>query len=126
MSVSFNDILYSNEQKDKGTTVPIIAILGPLMESSKLYETVNSILAAHNFGRSSKQIIDNLRNRISNHQIGDSLDFGISYTKQQLGYITNNHEVKGPIKNLTKEKNKQIIIKACILFVGFLKNNTIL
>ncbi len=106
MSVNFNNVLYSNEKKGKGTTSPIIALLDPLMESLKLYEVVNSILVAHNLGISSKQIIDNLRNRISNQQIGDSFDYGISYTEQQLGYIINDNEVKEPAKKLTREKNK--------------------
>ena len=106
MSVNFYAALYSNEQKAKGKPYPIRATLDPLIHSSELYNVVNSILTTHNLGISSKQIIDNLRNRISNQQIGDSFDYGISYTEQQLGYIINDNEVKEPVKKLTREKNK--------------------
>ena len=103
MSMHFNDILYSNESKDKETVVPMLAGICSLMESSELSRVVNSILGAHNLGVSSKQIIANLRNRISNQQVGDRIDSGISYTERQFEYVINGNEGKVPVKTLTRK-----------------------
>lgn len=103
MSMHFNDILYSNESKDKETVVPMLAGIRSLMESSELSRVVNSILGAHNLGVSSKQIIANLRNRISNQQVGDRIDSGISYTERQFEYVINGNKGKGPVKTLTRK-----------------------
>ena len=107
MSMDFNGVLYSNEPKIDGSTVPMIAGLNSLMESFKLSRVVNGIIGVHNLGLSSKQIIDNLRNKISDQQIGDSIDFGISYTEQQIKYVINIDEEKSPVKKLTRNNGNK-------------------
>lgn len=85
--LDFNSILYSNEKHERGTTVPILAGLGSLTESSKYYKIVTSILGNHNVGESSEQLIANLRDRISNQQIGDRMDLGINHSSNQCEHI---------------------------------------
>lgn len=85
--LEFNSILYSNEKYERGATVPMLAMLGSLTESQEYYKIVASILGNHNIGESSEQIISNLRNRISNQQIGDRMDSSISHSSNQCDHI---------------------------------------
>lgn len=85
--LGFNSILYSNEKYERGATVPMLAMLGSLTESQEYYKIVASILGNHNIGESSEQIISNLRNRISNQQIGDRMDSSISHSSNQCDHI---------------------------------------
>ena len=85
--IDFSSTLYSNEKHEKGTTVPMLAELGSLTESSEYYKIVTSILGNHNVGESSEQLIANLRNRISNQQIGDRMDSGINHSSNQCEHI---------------------------------------
>ncbi len=85
--MNFNSILYSNEKHEKGTTVPILATMGSLTESNEYYKIVASIIGNHNIGESSEQLIANLRNRISNQQIGDRMDSGINHSSKQCEHI---------------------------------------
>ena len=87
--IDFNGILYSNEKRERGTTVPMIAMLSSLIESPDYYKIVASIIGNHNVGESSEQIIDNLKNRISNQQIGDRIDSGIIHSSNQCKHILN-------------------------------------
>ena len=79
--------LYSNEKHERGTPAPIQAELSSLTESSKYYNIVTSILGNHNVGESSEQLIANLRNRISNQQIGDRMDGDIKHSSNQCEHI---------------------------------------
>ena len=85
--MDFNSILYSNEKRERGTTFPMLAMLGSLTESSEYYKMITSILGNHNVGESSEQLIANLRNRISNQQIGDRMDSGIKHSSNQCEHI---------------------------------------
>ena len=85
--VEFNDILYSDEKYEKGTTTPVLANLSSLTKSSNYYQIVASILGNHNVGESSEQLIANLRNRISNQQIGDRMDSSINHSFNQCEHI---------------------------------------
>lgn len=83
----FNSILYSKEKHERGTPVPMLARLGSLTGSLEYYKIVSSILGNHNVGESSEQLIANLRNRISNQQIGDRMDSCIKHSSNQCEYI---------------------------------------
>lgn len=83
----FNGTLYSDEKYERGTISPMLAMLGTLTESTKYYRIVASILGNHNIGESSEQLIANLRNRISNQQIGDRMDSSISHSSNQCKHI---------------------------------------
>ena len=85
--MDFNGSLYSNEKHKRGTPVPMLARLGSLTESPKYREIVNKILINHNLGESSKQLIANLRNGISNQQISDRIDLGINHSSIQYKLI---------------------------------------
>lgn len=85
--MDFNSVLYSNEKKENWTSVPMLASVGLLTESSEYYKIVTSILGNHNVGESSEQLIANLKNRISNQQIGDRMDSGINYSSNQCEHI---------------------------------------
>ena len=85
--MNFNNVLYSNKKYERGTTVPMLAMLGPLAESSEYYKIITSILGNHNVGESSEQLIANLRNRISNQQIGDRMDLCINHSSNQCEHI---------------------------------------
>ena len=85
--MDFNSILYSNKKHKRGTPVPMLARLGSLTESPKYREIVNKILINHNVGESSKQLIANLRNGISNQQISDRIDLGINHSSIQYKLI---------------------------------------
>ena len=89
--MDFNSVLYSNEKHERGTTVPMLAGLDSLTESSEYYKIVTSILGNHNVGESSEQLIANLRNRISNQQIGDRMDAGINHSSNQCEHILKKH-----------------------------------
>lgn len=82
------NILYSNAKKmdEKWVTVPMLAKLYPLIDSD-YYWIVNNIISNHNLGESSEQLVENLRNRISNQQIGDRMDSYINYSSNQCEYI---------------------------------------
>lgn len=85
---NFKSVLHSNEQPDRETRlVPMIASLASLTGLSKYYRIVVTLLRNHNVGESSEQIIANLRNRISNQQIGDTIDSAISYSSNQCNHI---------------------------------------
>lgn len=88
--LNFNGILYSNEKK-YGLISPMIAQLSSLTESPQYYKIVASILGNHNIGESSEQLINNLRNKISNQQIGDRMDAGINHSSNQCEYILTKH-----------------------------------
>lgn len=85
--LGFNYVLHSNIKNEEGATIPITANLGSLTESLECYKIVVSILGNHNVGESSEQIISNLRNRVSNQQIGDKMDASINYSADQCKYI---------------------------------------
>ena len=85
--MDFNSVLYSNEKNERGTTVPMLALLGSLTESSEYYKIVASILCNNNVGESSEQLIANLKNRISSQQIGDMMDLGINHSSNQSEHI---------------------------------------
>lgn len=85
--MDFNSILYSSEKDEKGTTVPMLAMLGSLTESPEYSKIVANILGNHNIGESSEQLIANLRNRISNQQISDRMDSGIKHSSNQCEHI---------------------------------------
>ena len=85
--MDFNGALYSNEKHKRGTPVPMHANLRSLTESPKYREIVNKILINHNLGESSKQLIANLRNGISNQQISDRIDLGINHSSIQYKLI---------------------------------------
>ena len=65
----------------------MLALLGSLTESSEYSKIVTSILGNHNIGESSEQLIANLRNRISNQQIGDRMDSSINHSSNQCEHI---------------------------------------
>lgn len=85
--MDFNNILYSSEMHENGKSKPMIALLGSLTESPDYYKIVASVLGNHNVGESSEQLIANLRKRISNQQIGDSIDSGIDHSSNQCKHI---------------------------------------
>lgn len=86
MSVGFNGTVYSNNKKGD-STVPMLASINTLMESTYLSRVANAILSAHDLELSTDQIIDNLRKRVQTQQIDDSLDSGILYTERQMDHI---------------------------------------
>lgn len=83
----FDGNLYSNADPEKYITEPILARLGLLTESCEYYEIVANIIGNHNMGKSSEQLIADLRNRISNQQIGDRIDSEISYSSDRCERI---------------------------------------
>lgn len=85
--INFDSILYSNEEHEGGATVPMLARLGSLTDSPEYDRIVANILGNHNIGESSEQIINNLRNRISNQQIGDRMESSISHSSSQCAHI---------------------------------------
>lgn len=88
--LKFDIFLYSNEEQERGKNAPMVAILGSLIDSSRYYTIFASIIGNHNIGESSEQLIANLRNKISNQQIGDRIDSSISYSSSQCEHILKN------------------------------------
>ncbi len=67
----------------------MLASLGSLVESPEYGRIVSIIIGNHNIGESFEQLIANLRNRISNQQIGDRIDSSINHSSNQYEQILN-------------------------------------
>lgn len=89
--MDFDGTLYSNEKHEEETTFPMFANISLLIRPfvNEYYNIVTSIISNHNIGESSDQLIANLRNRVSNQQIGDRMDSCINHSSNQCEYILN-------------------------------------
>ena len=77
----------SKEIPTKYESSPMFSNLSILYKSYDTANICNSLLATHNLGNSSEQIIDNLRNKITSQQLYDEIDNSIEYSNKQYKYI---------------------------------------
>jgi hypothetical protein len=84
--MNYNGILYSNEKKDNKSLVPMLANTCNLRENARLNKVVNSVLEAHNLNISTDQIINNLRDKITNQPINNKFYESIEHSETQFNY----------------------------------------
>ena len=91
---SWNHILYSNFKRQDKSTVPALCNLNKFYESSEYSRIITSIIANHNLGQNSKQIITSLRNAIYNQQLSEKFNRSIDYSNLQFDCIMSDIEPK--------------------------------
>lgn len=91
---SWNHILYSNFKRQDKSTVPALCNLNMFYESSEYSRIITSIIANHNLGQNSKQIITSLRNAIYNQQLSEKFNRSIDYSNLQFNCIMSDIEPK--------------------------------
>lgn len=91
---SWNHILYSNFKRQNKSTVPALCNLNMFYESSEYSRIITSIIANHNLGQNSKQIITSLRNAIYNQQLSEKFNRSIDYSNLQFDCIMSDIEPK--------------------------------
>lgn len=93
---NFSFILYSSYENTVGSCPPILANLQALHTSDSLTSIVKSIIECHNTNKSTKDIIVNLRVKISNETKDNSLNRCIkeSYRQYQLIMKKNYQDIK--------------------------------
>ena len=85
--IELNGTIYSKYVRERGATVPMYAAISSLTEDSQLCKILSCIIANHNLKEPCTQLIDNLRDKINNQQIGDRMDSDIDYSSKQCQYI---------------------------------------
>ncbi len=82
---------------NKKTSTTFMTNLSPLCDSTNHSRIVTSILGNHNLGVESKQIISNLKDRITSRQLSDIFTSSIDYANKQYGYIVPDSEGEKPV-----------------------------
>ncbi len=96
--VNWNRTLYSDDDKKTADfNIPIICKLRVLYESMGYEELITSIITSHNLNQSLEQIIDNLKQRIYNQQMGERFCDSINRSIIQYGCIMSDFK-KGAVR----------------------------
>ena len=82
----YNGMLYSNKKRERRLSVPMLANLCNFNNDPVYWKIIDSILCNHNVGKTSEQLINNLKNKIFNQQI-DDFDSLIDYSSDQCQYV---------------------------------------
>lgn len=88
------DLQISDLRREKPTI--FMANLSNLLESTSRSRIVTSILGNHNLGVGSKQVISNLKDRITSRQLSDVLINSIDYSSKQYEYIVPDSKEEKP------------------------------
>ena len=95
--------LSSNIKKATGESKPMFSDLRLLLESVEYENIIINILGNHNLGKTSSQMIFNLKNKITNQQLGDRIMNSINHSTGQYHYI---------VSESSKEKEAPVLQKS--------------